>query len=152
MGQLGDIAVALGLPREAKQGQVFTAARAIAKDLKNFQDGLIPPVRTAVLIYENRKSGPMVWDISTPGKRERAYLSLFEYLDTEWQVYSDLQEPLEEQRSEGPLFRPSGNYWRAVNMRQLYAAAGLGDSKAAESLLKARQEYEYESWQECRVH
>ena len=79
-----------------------------------------------LLVYGNRKSDIMVWDVSTPEKRAASFLDLFKLLDEDWQVYS-----VGITREHGVLFRK----------------AKKGDAVAAETLLTARKDYEYESWQ-----
>ena len=49
-------------------------------------------VKDEVLIYRNRKCDPEIWDISTPERKRKAFLSLFTLLDEHWQVYCDLEE------------------------------------------------------------
>ena len=91
-----------------------------------------------VLIYSNRKSDARVWNISTPEKRKKAFLSLFNILEDEWDAYADLE-----------LF-PKDQPIEQVN---LYDLAKLGDATAAELLLKMRrdQNYEYEYWSVSEV-
>ncbi len=86
-----------------------------------------------VLIYSNRKADARVWNVSTPEKRKKAFLSLFTILEDEWDAYSDLQ-----------MF-PNDQPIEQVN---LYDLAKLGDADAAEKLLTMRKnrDYEYEYW------
>ncbi len=84
-----------------------------------------------VLIYQNRKSPAYVWNVSTPEKRAKAFLSLFNLLDTEWDCYVDLDiNPTVEVKYEAELFR----------------AAKAGNAKAAEELMSIRLDIEYEYW------
>ena len=78
-----------------------------------------------VILYENRKSDPLVLDVSTPEKRTAAFLCLFRVLDEEWQVYSELNK----------------------REQTLYDKARGGDGSAAERLLSLRKDNEYEMWQ-----
>jgi len=86
-----------------------------------------------VLIYSNRKADARVWNISTPEKRKKAFMSLFSILSDEWDAYADLE-----------LF-PGDQPVEQVN---LYDLARLGDADAAEKLLTLRRDrdYEYEYW------
>lgn len=86
-----------------------------------------------VLIYSNRKADARVWNISTPEKRKKAFLSLFSILSEEWDAYADLD-----------LFRED----QPVEQVNLYDLARLGDADAAEKLLTMRKDrdYEYEYW------
>ncbi|KKK58457.1 hypothetical protein LCGC14_3044260 [marine sediment metagenome] len=100
-----------------------------------------------IILYENRKSGPIAWDASTPEKRSRAFLELFKFLDEEWKCYHDLhgdvQLPMRGASSFGQRAEamPTLWYWKAQD----------GDAEAAEKLLKSRQAYEYEEWEELTV-
>lgn len=90
-----------------------------------------------VLIYENRKANPLVLDISTQKKRHAAFLYLFTILRDEWECYAT-------------------GYWGdsalvQTNQKKLYALANSGDGAAAELLLKARHNYEYEEWSVVNV-
>ena len=91
-----------------------------------------------VLIYSNRKSDAHVWNISTPEKRKRAFLSLFTILEDEWDAYSDFE-----------LFRED----QITEQVNLYDLAKLGDATAAEKLLTLRKnkDYEYEYWSISKV-
>lgn len=86
-----------------------------------------------VLQYDNRKIDPILLDASSPEKEAAAYLALFAYLRTEWQVYADLEEPVA---------------WDAQPSKQqkLYAKALAGDAVAVKQLLVARRQEEYEYW------
>ncbi len=42
-----------------------------------------------VLVYENRKSGPIVFDVSTPELRSKAFLDMFHYMQ-DWDCYDDI--------------------------------------------------------------
>lgn len=79
-----------------------------------------------LLIYGNRKQDDMIWDISTPLKRQSAFLRLFNYLRTEWQVYDFDELP--------------------TKQKEWYNAALLDSHIDAEKLLTARRKYEYEEW------
>jgi len=88
-----------------------------------------------VLVYGNRKMDAILWDASTKDLEAAAYLALFTYLDTEWQVYADLKEPVAWDEPDTPS-----------KQRQWYDRAAKGDAEAARLLLgwrKARH-YEYE--------
>jgi len=91
-----------------------------------------------VLIYSNRKSDARVWNISTPEKRKKAFLSLFTLLEDEWDAYSDFE-----------LFRDD----QSTEQLNLYDLARLGDAEAAEKLLTIRRDrdYEYEYWSISKV-
>jgi len=91
-----------------------------------------------VLIYSNRKSDARVWNISTPEKRKKAFLSLFSILEDEWDAYSDFE-----------LFPDD----QPTDQRNLYDLAKLGDAEAAEKLLTIRKDrnYEYEYWSISKV-
>jgi hypothetical protein len=86
-----------------------------------------------VLHYDNRKISPLLWDASTKEKKAAAILALFRYLKDEWEVYSELAEPLA---------------WDAQPSKQrlLDEKAVKGDVDAAHRLLTARKSYEYEYW------
>ena len=83
-----------------------------------------------ILLYENRKCDE-VFDASTPELESAAFLTLFKILDEVWQVYDC-----------GDL---------TANHRKWYNDAKAGDAKAAEKLLRARRDYEYESWRLVNV-
>lgn len=127
-----------------------------------------------VLVYQNRKCDPEIWDISTPELKEKAYLGLFALLDESWQVYSDLEE-LEEPKkpsmtleqiakiSPGKVKEAAegehkeyralvGQYKDALHQKQLYEKAKKGDAKAAHLLLSTRNGGEYENWTTERVN
>src|SRR3990172_13101005 len=78
------------------------------------------------LIYSNRKTAPMKWDVTSPENRARAFLDLFNTLKDDWKVY------------EGGELNPQD--------KVLYEKAVKGDAVAAEKLLKAHRHYEYEEW------
>jgi len=86
-----------------------------------------------VLIYSNRKVDARVWNISTPEKRKKAFLSLFRLLSSEWDAYADFELFPEDQ---------------PVEQMNPYDLAKLGDAAAAEELLTIRRDrnYEYEYW------
>jgi len=89
-----------------------------------------------VLIYENRKVDARVWNISTPLKRAKAFLSLFQFLSDEWNCYDELE----------------GNPDEAdFDQIRWYHKAEAGDGVAAENLLASRLDYEYEYYQICEV-
>jgi hypothetical protein len=79
---------------------------------------------TKVLVYGNRKSDDILIDASTPEKEAAAFLKLFNYLDNEWQCYSDMDG----------------------KQKILYGKAKAGDASAAFRLLSQRKSYEYEEW------
>lgn len=96
-----------------------------------------------VLLYGNRKSDTIVFDVTTPALEAAAYLALFKILDREWQVYEDLKDPLAWDASEtGPSARE----------RQIYTKAKAGDAAAAKRLLCMRNGNEYEKWRIVAVH
>ncbi|KKK59521.1 hypothetical protein LCGC14_3033560 [marine sediment metagenome] len=100
-----------------------------------------------IILYENRKSGPIAWDASTPKKREKALLALFKFLDEEWQCYHDLQGDVQlPMRGASSI----GQYAEAM-LTLWYRRAKDGDAEAAEKLLKSRQYNEYEGWEEISV-
>lgn len=113
-----------------------------------------------VLIYENRKQPPMVWDISTPELEEKAYRSLFEFLKNEWACYTDLTEPEEEYPAKHchhhcdyhkmldpkDLLNRQRVWKRGRHQRELYAKAITGNLTAIKALLVTRKGYEYECW------
>ena len=74
-----------------------------------------------VLIYENRKTDPYGWDISTSKLEREAYLSLFTLLDKKWQLFESL----------------------GVMQSQIYAKAKQGDCEAARSVLEYSRDWEY---------
>ena len=76
------------------------------------------------LVYENRKISPIRWDISTPEKRDKAFLELFKILDEEWQCYCEFEK----------------------GQKVFYNQAKKGNAEAAEKLLSLRVKYEYEEW------
>lgn len=84
-----------------------------------------------ILLYENRKCDPVAFDASTPELEAAAYLKLFKLLDEDWQVYEcgDLK----------------------ADHKKWYQKAKTGDAVAAEKLLRARRDYEYETWQSVNV-
>jgi len=84
-----------------------------------------------VLIYSNRKTEAHVWNVSTPEKRAKAFLSLFKLLDETWDCYVDLE------------YDPGDQDPHEV---QLFKSAKEGDAKAAEQLLAGRLDSEYEYW------
>jgi hypothetical protein len=121
-----------------------------------------------VLIYENRKSSKIIYDISAPELENRAFLSLFKVLDEDWQVYSNL-DILEEPKKPSMTLEqisqlPEGmakkaamgehkdyaselkHYNSLFAQKKLYILAKKGDIFAAKKLLKSRKESEYEQW------
>jgi hypothetical protein len=94
---------------------------------------------TKVLIYENRKCPPVVWDVSTPDQEAAAWLALFHYLDDEWQCYDDLKAPDLSQAEYDDGLPPK-------RQKELYRVAAKGVSDAAKRLLAMRKTYEYENW------
>jgi len=83
-----------------------------------------------ILFYENRKSNPIAWDASTQEQEEKAFLSLFKYLDKEWELFCDI--------TEGPEL-------------ELLKKARERDAVAAKKLLKAWQFSEYCNWHEIVI-
>ena len=88
-----------------------------------------------ILHYDNRKIGPILWDASTPEKKANALLSLFNMLDRDWGFYDSMEE-----RDEGISLE---QYRRLLDYRN---GARCGNANAAELLLRARRDYEYEFW------
>lgn len=84
-----------------------------------------------VIVYDNRKIDPVVIDASD---EDAAFLFLFDYLDTEWDVYEDLRHNLS---------------WdvevTANSEHELYLRAKAGNATAARRLLTKRGG-EYEAW------
>lgn len=127
-----------------------------------------------VLVYQNRKCDPEIWDISTPELKEKAFLGLFNLLDESWQVYSDLEELEEPKKPSMTLEQiaklPKGKVREAAEsehqeyksqlsqyngmtyQKQLYEKAKKGDAKSAFLLLSTRNGYEYEAWTTERVN
>jgi predicted ABC-class ATPase len=85
-----------------------------------------------ILLYENRKSDPVAFDASTPELENTAFLKLFKLLDEDWQVYE------------------CGDM-TAIHNQWYHLAKNRGDAEAAKKLLKARRNYEYETWQMVNV-
>ncbi|VVB80366.1 Uncharacterised protein [uncultured archaeon] len=126
-----------------------------------------------VLIYENRKCDPYIYDISTPELEEKSFLALFNVLDNEWSVYNDLDNletpPRPSLTLEQIAELPSGNvrllaerehaeynslmkdFRRSSEQKRLYELAKKGDTKSARKLLRQRVDYEYERWSVCDV-
>lgn len=88
-----------------------------------------------VLMYSNRKTDPVLWDVSTKKQEDAAYLALVQLLDEDWQVYDGLDDPPAWDEPDAPS-----------KQAQWYAAAKKGDALAARRLLMARRTYEYEHW------
>ena len=121
-----------------------------------------------VLIYGNRKSDTLVWDVSSPELERIAFLGLFNYLDTTWEVYSDLidlEEPTKpsltlEQIANLPEGRVKQeaiaeqkdynsevtNFKILISQQKFYEKSKAGDANAAKALLNERKTYEYECW------
>lgn len=101
-----------------------------------------------VLIYENRKIDPIVWDVSTLELRAKAFMELFRILDKDWEAYSDLDdECIQEGCSHSCTYHKVIEPTRPnLDQQGLYAAAKGGNAKATEQLLHMRRDYEYESW------
>ncbi len=127
-----------------------------------------------VLVYENRKTnGPLIWDASSPRLERGAFLDLFNYLNKEWEVYSDLvdlEEPkkptltleqIEGLRDGGvkkeALLEHKGyksevaDFQKSRFQQKLYEKSKAGDANAAKKLLTERKDYEYEYWTLCDV-
>lgn len=47
-----------------------------------------------VLIYENRKQDPILFDVSTDEQMQDALRALFAHFDSDWNFYDSLKEPL----------------------------------------------------------
>lgn len=75
-----------------------------------------------ILVYGNRKSPDVYYQIDTPERELAAYLTFFRELDGYWQCYLD------------------ANKAHSI----LVEKARLGDGEAAKKLLKSRKNYEYE--------
>lgn len=82
-------------------------------------------MRTISLLIYKGKCEDLYYDISTPSKRDAAYLQLFTMLNEDYHCY-DLDEM---DQTEGAL----------------YLAASKGDAQSAIRLLKMRTDYEYEN-------
>ena len=132
------------------------------------------PEPGAVLLHENKKSDPILIDVSTREKMEAGLKWLFWHLYNEWTVYTDLdqadsREPLEQEMAElrDAISKSSSKtvavalqtclanlqvqYNKATgNGRQrklrLYAKAKENDVQAIAELLHLRRNYEYENW------
>jgi hypothetical protein len=127
-----------------------------------------------VLVYENRKTnGPLIWDASSPALERGAFLDLFNYLNREWEVYSDLidlEEPkkptltleqiegLTEGRVKEEALREHKEYKSGLHefhksqlQQKLYEKSKVGDANAVKKLLNERKTYEYEHWTLCDV-
>jgi len=115
-----------------------------------------------VLVYENRKIDPTIWDISTKELEDKAFKSLFKLLRTEWEVYSDLDYPddtrkeLESCTHQCEGHKPN-DYEEELRSHlyqfNLYTKAKKGDIRAIKELLNYRKDhdYEYEHWQILEV-
>lgn len=142
----------------------------ILKTLPN----VFAPAPGAVLVYQNRKSGPTLIDVSTRQKMENGLKWLFTHLKDEWQAYLDLEvsecdEPIEIEMAElrtAISVSSSKNIAKALQKRlcelqsmfekslirgrsrqvSQYAKAKEGDVKAIAMLLYMRRTYEYECW------
>jgi len=84
-----------------------------------------------VLLYENRKEDPVVWDASSPELEEKAFRSLFNKLDEEYNFYAEL---------------------RKADVNHLYKKAVKGDFKSIKKILTSRINYEYEYWSLINIH
>ena len=78
-----------------------------------------------ILLYENRKVGPIAWDASTDELEQRAFSELFKYLDEDWDLFDNLKK------------MESAVYERAKN----------GDIAAIRKILIDRKGWEYCNWQ-----
>lgn len=131
---------------------------------------------TKVLMYENRKVDPICWDASAPKEEAAALLCLVRHFE-DWQFYHMLKgseaelkkidEELEQlivaetppehvlhQQAEDrkhELEKQRIDVKRMVEQYQLYKAAMKGNVKAAEALLYARKQHEYEYWDFMKV-
>jgi len=115
-----------------------------------------------VLVYENRKSSPAYWDVSTAELEAGAFLALFKHLDEDWQVYGELTQ--EVSQSVFPKGHPEAcfcgecgyareeisRFAREVRERKedraLYEKAKKGDADAARALCTSRRDHEYEEF------
>ena len=132
------------------------------------------PEPGAVLLYENKKSDPILIDVSTREKMEAGLKWLFWHLYNEWTVYTDLdqadsREPIEQKMAElrdaisksqsktvavalqTSLAELQVQYTKATNngrqrRLRLYAKAKENDVQAIAELLHLRRNYEYENW------
>ena len=108
-----------------------------------------------ILLYQNRKMDPRVWDASTPELEAKAMKALFKFLDKEWQCYEDLKTPITKieqfaaETSSNP--RETMDMRIQLGMREQYKQAKRGDAKAIRWLLGARRDYEYEYWSLIKV-
>ena len=85
-----------------------------------------------ILLYENRKSDPIAWDVSDLEKEIDAFYSLFLYLKDNWDCYCNMED-------EDP-----------ANVK-FYQKALTGNKVAARRLLHLRRDYEYEFWTLLKV-
>ncbi len=126
-----------------------------------------------ILMYENRKSGTYIWDISTPELKDQAFLKLFRVLDEEWNVYFELKELKQpespgmsreevEAMPEGSIresaleallkYEKSLKEFRLLEEdSKLYELAKEGDVSKAKLLLELHRDYEYEKWDTHQV-
>lgn len=91
-----------------------------------------------------------VFDVSTEALKTASLLLMFQLMDEEG-YYIGMEETLEEQISEPPLFKRTLEYLIALGAQSDYAKAKEGDVKAAERFLLSRRDYEDESWYEYNV-
>jgi hypothetical protein len=126
-----------------------------------------------VLVYDG-KHDIEIWDASTPELKDKAFLSLFNVLDKDWQCYDDIKELEEPEKPSMTLEQiaqlPKGKvkeaaekehkeyksqlsqYKDASYQKQLYEKAKAGDAKSAHLLLSTRNGYEYEGWRIVNVN
>jgi hypothetical protein len=121
-----------------------------------------------LLVYGNRKSDDVMYDISTPEKKAAAFLKVFKLLDKDWQVYGDLDYLKEMETCEAcakdihrlcetnckcmqqECLKKNSSFVRLYNtrkrQRELLLKARAGDAVAAEKLMSERRTYEYEAF------
>jgi hypothetical protein len=123
-----------------------------------------------VLIYNGKHDEGLMYDVSTPEKEAAAFLILFAYLDEDWDMYSDIEEPTPlafcmpcvkelHRHCEGDCLcdatdeckkksgRAKRELGRARETKSLYDKAKAGDAAAAKRLLYGRKDNEYEDFQ-----
>ena len=127
-----------------------------------------------ILLYENRKSDPIGWDISTKEKQRLGFLALFNHLDKVWKCYGEIEKSEEKlegvlsdlsilgnliEDSEGGIIeyvcrreikdlKRQQDFWeRYKEQYVLLQSARKGNAASANYLLSMRVHHEYEGWQ-----
>ena len=89
-----------------------------------------------ILCYTHHVDVPLLYDISTPEKEEKAFYDLYEFLEYE-ECYDDLKY------NDHDFSRWSGKQITEHFLQQsLYNKAAEGDKKAARELLELRNNYD----------